>query len=160
MAENYSTTVDIASRPAEVEAALTTLAGLVGWWTQASGDARTGGELTFTFGNPEPLLMRVDVARPDLVQWTCLGYRPMPDWTGTVLRFELSELPAGGCRVRFEQEGLTPRLECFEQCSRSWDHFVVTSLRNYLETGAGDPRGSAADQAWRTARAAAQPAAT
>jgi hypothetical protein len=29
-------------------------------------------------------------------------------------------------------------------CSNSWMHFVTTSLRDYLETGAGSPNGSSA----------------
>ncbi len=154
MSDDYTTSVRVAAAPAEVFRALTTLDGLAAWWTTASGDGAAAGELIFTFGGPEPLRMRVDVARPDLVQWTCLGYRPMPDWTDTVLRFELTEAPGGGCDLVFRQLGLTPQLECYDQCSNSWNHFIVTSLRNYVERGVGDPRGSAADEAWRARRAA------
>jgi len=154
MSDDYTTTVQLAAGPAEVYRALTTLDGLAGWWTTASDDGAATGELTFTFGKPEPLRMRVDVAHPDLAQWTCLGYRPVPDWTDTVLRFELAESADGGCRLVFRQLGLTPQLECYDLCSNSWNHFIATSLRNYLERGVGDPRGSAADRAWREKRAA------
>ena len=151
MSEDYVAAASFPAGPSEVLTALTSPAGLSGWWTNVSGDARAGGELVFTFGDPEPLRMRVDEAHPGLVQWTCLGYRPVPDWTGTVLRFELAESADGGCDLVFRHLGLTPELACYDSCRRSWDHFILTSLRNYLERGTGDPRGSAADLAWRAA---------
>jgi uncharacterized protein YndB with AHSA1/START domain len=160
MSADYTTTATFAAGAAEVVAVLTTPGRMAGWWTAATGDGRQGGELTVTFGNDdEPLRLRVDVARPGLVQWTCLGYRPVPDWTGTVLRFELAAAAGGGCELTFRHEGLTPKLECFDMCSRSWDHFIP-SLQRLVDSGAGDPRGSAADLAWRAARDAAQAAAT
>ena len=40
-------------------------------------------------------------------------------------------------------------------CTRSWDHYMTTSLRDYLETGDGSPFGSPADRARREAKAQA-----
>jgi hypothetical protein len=157
MSEDYTAHVRFTGGTAEVAAALTTIEGLSGWWTEVSGSGEQGGELAFTFGDAVPLRMRVDVVRPDLVQWTCLGYK-MPDWTGTVLHFELADAAGGGCELAFRHEGLTPKLECFDDCRNGWNYFIP-SLQSWVDSGDGTPRGSAADVARRAARDAAKAAA-
>jgi hypothetical protein len=42
-------------------------------------------------------------------------------------------------------------LECKDMCSRSWDHFVRTSLRELAEGGPGAPNRSPRDLARRAA---------
>ena len=37
-------------------------------------------------------------------------------------------------------------------CTRSWNHYVMTSLRDYLEADGGSPYGSPADKARRAAQ--------
>jgi len=156
MSDDYSTFTTFTHDRDDVVAALTTLEGLAGWWTDVSGDAHEDGDLNFTFGDDSnPLRIHVDVARADLVRWTVLGYAPVPDWTGTVLHYSLDERSGGGCELSFRHEGLTPLLDCFDSCRASWDHFLLSSLHSYVETGVGHPRGSAADLAWRDAFQAA-----
>src|ERR1700730_7384930 len=88
--EDYQATLEFTAPPEAVFAALTTLRGVPGWWTDAPGDGGPGGELRFVFGDDVPAIMRVDEARPaSLVQWTCLGYAPLPDWAGTTITFAL-----------------------------------------------------------------------
>src|SRR4051812_11696868 len=72
--------------------ALTTTTGLGGWWTATvTGDGRQGGELRFFFGDDVPTVMRVETAvAGSLVEWTCLGYEPLPEWAGTTITFALS----------------------------------------------------------------------
>ncbi len=41
--------------------------------------------------------------------------------------------------VRFTHRGLIASLGCYEACSRGWDHYVGTSLRDLIETGTGQP---------------------
>jgi hypothetical protein len=47
--------------------------------------------------------------------------------------------------------GLTPKLECFVDCKNGWDHFLP-SLRQFVDTGVGNPWKSEADLARREAR--------
>lgn len=155
--QDYEARIVTSAAPEAVFDALTTLDGLSAWWTSASGDATTGGELTFTFGPDAKAVMRVDQAdRPDVVRWTtteCV----LPDWVGTTQHFELVAMAGGGTEVFFRHAGLTPRLECYSDCKSGWDHFIP-SLRAYLETGVGNPNGSPADLARREARATARTA--
>src|SRR5690242_13132392 len=74
--------------PAErVFAALTTLAGLGGWWTPyvTGVPSEPASEIRFEFeGLDEHILMRVDrIERPYLVNWTCLAHTSFPEWNGT-----------------------------------------------------------------------------
>ena len=120
-----------------VFAALTTSADLTNWWTRASGSGATGGELTFYFGDSRAV-MRVDNAeRASRVKWTVLVCEPLRDWVGTTLNFEVSPDECGGSVVRFRHAGLA-QLECFDQCSSSWTHFLG-SLVDFVDTGQGDP---------------------
>jgi uncharacterized protein YndB with AHSA1/START domain len=144
-AQDYEARVTIGAAPEAVFAALTAPDGLAGWWTTVIGDGAAGGELRFTFGDDVPLVLRVDIAQPgSLVQWTCVEYSRLPDWNGTTIMFELTPRPGGGCDLLFRHRGLTPRLECFQDCKNGWDHFIP-SLRDFVETGEGRPRGSDAD---------------
>jgi uncharacterized protein YndB with AHSA1/START domain len=120
-----------------VFAALTTPANLTNWWTRASGSGATGGELTFFFGDSQAV-MRVDNAeRASNVKWKVLLCEPLPDWEGTTLNFELSPDESGGSVVRFRHAGLA-QLECFDQCSSAWTHYLG-SLVDFVDTGQGDP---------------------
>jgi uncharacterized protein YndB with AHSA1/START domain len=155
--QDYQSSVTLAASPDVVFEALTTTEGLAGWWTPVTGDGLTGGELTFSFGGAAQAVMRVDAAERGVgVRWTNLAC-VVEDWVGTTVRFDLEATPAGGTELRFRHAGLTPRLECYRDCESGWDHFIP-SLRAYVETGTGNPNGSAADIASREAFARRQTA--
>jgi uncharacterized protein YndB with AHSA1/START domain len=150
--DDYQATVEIAAPPEAVFDALTTLDGLAGWWTEATGDARAGGEVRFHFTDRIPAVMRVEDAAPERVRWTCLGYTILPDWGGTTITFALSPRPGAGTTLAFRHRGLTPRLECYDGCKNGWD-FFLPSLRAYAETGQGTPWQSPPDRERRAVRA-------
>jgi uncharacterized protein YndB with AHSA1/START domain len=120
---------------------LTTLDGLRGWWTPiVSGSPTTGGEITFGFsGMDEHIVMRVDQAtRHSKVIWTCLTHSGHPEWQATTIAFELERTPNGANLLRFRHIGLIPRLNCYETCGTSWEHFLQ-SLLDYAQHGKGSP---------------------
>jgi uncharacterized protein YndB with AHSA1/START domain len=150
--QDYQATLEFSATPEAVFGALTTLPGLGSWWTSTvTGSGEEGGELRFYFGDDVPTIMRVDVATPGMVRWTCLGYVHLPDWAGTTVTFALSPAAGGGTTLEFRHHGLTPQLECFQMCRSGWDHFLP-SLRSYTDTGVGNPWASEADLARRAAR--------
>src|SRR5450759_662125 len=124
---DFESAVTLTSPPAAVFDALTTTAGLSGWWCPSvSGSGLQGGELTFLFGN-DPLVMRVDAAaRPSAVRWTALAFEPLPDWVGTTISFDVTPAENGGSRVRFRHTGMTPRLDCYSFCSQSWQGYLAS----------------------------------
>jgi uncharacterized protein YndB with AHSA1/START domain len=150
--QDYQSQMTLAAAPEVVFEALTTTAGLAGWWTPVTGDGLAGGELTFSFGPESQAVMRVDAAEPGVgIRWTNLACH-VEDWVGTTVHFGIEATPGGGTELRFRHVGLTPRLECYSDCKSGWDHFIP-SLRAYVETGTGNPAGSEADHARREVRA-------
>ena len=131
----FSTSVPINASSERVFDALTTLEGLRGWWTPAvSGSARAGGELRFRFDGVDELIrMRVDaITPPKDVSWTCLEHSGNPGWTGSTVRFRLGAAPRG-CTLSISHVGIPAA-----QVRAGWEHFL-SSIRAYVETGAGQP---------------------
>ena len=100
--------------------------------------------------SPEPLVIHVEEAtRPTLVRWTVTDCPFLPDWIGTKPTFTIIPLDGDTTELHFHHHGLSDKLRCIDMCSRSWNHYIATSLRDYLEAGRGSPFGSPADNARR-----------
>jgi uncharacterized protein YndB with AHSA1/START domain len=146
---DYQYDLHINPSPDAVFAALTTVSGIAGWWGPATGSGIQGRDLRLAFSFDHPQVIHVDTAqRTSRVLWRVLDGAWLPDWTGTTISFELSSDTAGGCQLRFQHQGLTPQLVCYDDCKRGWDH-VVPSLGHYAETGKGSPWQPAPDIAGR-----------
>ena len=151
---DYQKTIRVQAPPEAVFDALTTASGLTAWWTAAAGSGDTGGELQFFMSAPDPLLIHVDEAtRPTSVRWTVTECSFEPDWVGTRPTFTITAVEGTSSdrevsELEFHHHGLTEELDCIEMCTRGWDHYIA-SLREYVETGRGSPRGSDADNARR-----------
>jgi uncharacterized protein YndB with AHSA1/START domain len=151
---DYQTTIGVKASPDAIFDALTTPAGLAAWWNPATGSGRTGDQLRFIMNSPEPLVIHVDEAtRPTLVRWTVTDCPFLPDWIGTKPTFTIAPLDGDTTELHFHHDGLTEELKCIDVCTRSWNHYIATSLRDYLEVGRGSPFGSPADKARRHVQA-------
>jgi uncharacterized protein YndB with AHSA1/START domain len=125
--------------PEDVYAALTTVDGLAGWWTEdTQGDPSPGGVVRFRFAaaGGEGFDMRVLEAVPDkLVLWEVVD--GPEEWIGTQVRFELSQ-EDGFTIVLFQHTGWTEPVVFMHHCSTRWATYLM-SLKRYLETGTGEP---------------------
>ena len=65
------------------------------------------------------------------------GIRKKDEWKGTIIKWEIVADETGS-NVTFTHQGLVPALECYDICEAGWDYFLG-SLKNYLETGKGNP---------------------
>ena len=153
-AADYTATLITDGTPETVFDALTTTAGLAAWWAPVSGQGTEGGELRFDMGAPQgPLVIQVHTARrATTVVWVVLGCPFLPEWAGTTIAFDLGRTAGGGSDLFFRHHGLTAQLDCYDTCRRGWDHFLP-SLRQYVDTGCGNPLGSDADKARRPSAA-------
>lgn len=142
---HYQQTLVIDADPGTVYAALTTAAGLRGWWTQDCDVASDVGDtLAFRFG-PNHKAMRIEHLAPGReVRWLCTqaqicgNFARKDEWVGTRIVFRLTPEAAGRTRLDFEHIGLVPALECYEACNRGWQYFMK-SLQQLVETGRGTP---------------------
>jgi uncharacterized protein YndB with AHSA1/START domain len=138
---DYSKTIRVNAQPQAVFDALTTTTGLGAWWTPATGSGATGGELSFGFSAPDQCLVHVDEATPASVRWTVTACTVQPDWDGTRPVFTIVPLDDDTTELQFRHHGLTDQLDCIDECTRGWNHFI-DSLRDYTETGTGNPNGT------------------
>lgn len=122
-------------------AALATIDGLSGWWTEdTTGDADTGGLITFRFGGDRPaeatIEMKVLEAKPtEAVAWEVVA--GPEEWIGTTVRFDLKAADDFTV-VLFRHEGWAEPGELMHHCSTKWATFLM-SLKQMLETGTGAP---------------------
>lgn len=119
------------------------------WWTSMSSDflkvgdrARTdfGGEAYWVFEAKKLHL-------PSLIELECVEANYIhPDmtadmreeWITTTLRFEI-EQNEKSTLVNFTHIGLVPDMGCYDVCKGGWDHFILSSLKNYLDGKPGKP---------------------
>lgn len=143
---HYQRCLILEARPAAVYAALTTPAGLRGWWTQdCHVDTEVGGKLHLRFGSTEKHLRIERLVPMREVRWRCTGahiaagqLRRRDEWVGTELVFRLTPDGLHRTRLDFEHIGLDPSLECYRMCNDAWNHFL-DSLQQFVETGRGMP---------------------
>jgi uncharacterized protein YndB with AHSA1/START domain len=138
-AEGYRRRLTIAASRERVFDAIATVDGPRRWWTTTvTGSAAAGGHLTFGFaGLDELIVMHVDAVQPpSLLCWSCTAHTRDNEWTGSTLRFELTDRGRQACTLDFRHTGLPP-----EVVADGWDHFL-TSLAAYAERASGSPFGA------------------
>ncbi len=148
--EDFQTTVCLAGPVERVYAALTTQAGLAGWWTKfCTIGSKEGDENDFRFPGPDfSARFKIERLLPNsLVQWKCIdnthppagGYKNLHDWIGTTVRFELQQIDPNTTQLKFSHLGMGPQLECNTSCRNGWWHYLHQSLRSYIANGKGLP---------------------
>lgn len=63
-------------------------------------------------------------------------YQDKKEWANTRLIFDVAETN-GTTALTFTHEGLTPGVECYNDCAPGWTHWIKASLQSYFETGKG-----------------------
>lgn len=121
--------------------AIATRDGVCGWWTPlVHGSSERGGTLRLEFeGMDEHIDLRVVASRrPTEVEWSVVEHTSLDEWAGTKIRFEVSPAGDGASTLAFQHAGLSPKLQCYDQCEAGWDHFL-DSLVAFAERGKGAP---------------------
>ncbi|GJF32521.1 activator of HSP90 ATPase [Kitasatospora sp. NE20-6] len=128
--------IGITSSPENVYAALTTVEGLAGWWTEdTDGDASPGGVVRFRF-LPGGFDMKVLETEPsERVLWEVV--EGPEEWIGTQVGFELKQ-EDDYTIVLFRHEGWREPVEFMYHCSTKWAIYLM-SLKKLVETGKGEP---------------------
>lgn len=131
--------LDIDAGTAEAWAALTTGAGLAGWWSRQVSVEETGAgtRVSFVFDGDFNPVMQVTCAKPGRrLAWQCTAGHD--NWQGNTLTFELAALPDGRTRLRFTQYYATELSDDYGIYNFNWGYYLE-SLRLLLTTGTGKP---------------------
>ena len=122
----------------KVAEALTTQAGIAGWWTNdVTLPGGPGAIMTLGFPiAPLPFRLRVDEAGERRVAWSSVGEFP-PHWAGTQVAWTLS--PDGpATTVHFAHDGWASDDGPFGTSALTWGRLMDT-LKRFAETGAAAP---------------------
>ena len=132
-------TVDIPdASPEEVYEAITSQAGLSGWWTtKVKAAENVGGIIDFTFGaafNPDMEITALE--RPELVAWKCVGGHD--PWQDNTFRFDIEPRDEGA--ILFFTQVYAQELsdEDYGRYNFNWGYYLE-SLRRLVQTGRGSP---------------------
>jgi uncharacterized protein YndB with AHSA1/START domain len=126
----------------EVYAAVSTVEGVAGWWTQdTSGESRPGGNVEVVFRTPTgdvrgKMVFEVLELNPNKeVRWR---FKSGPEeWIGTDVTFSLSD--AGDqTLIQFGHRNWREAVDFTAHCSMKWATFLL-SLKQLVETGKGKP---------------------
>ena len=127
-----------ADRDAVVEA-LTTEAGINGWWTnRAAVPSRVGEVLELTFpGMPLPFDLELTASSADRVEWK--GRSFPPPWAGTRVIWSLADNPEGpGTRIVMRHTDWKPDDPILGVVTVGWGQ-ILGHLKGYVESGNPQP---------------------
>ena len=127
---------DVEATPATVLEAITTTAGIKGFWTsRADVPSEVGKTLKLEFAvAPLPFDLRLEQSDEHIVVWRTETFPP--HWVGTTIRWDIE--PRGdGSTVSFRHAGLDDDEEA-GRVSYTWGQIMV-QLKAYTETGKADP---------------------
>jgi hypothetical protein len=116
--------------------ALTTTAGLSGWWTSdTQGETEVGGVLRFRFGSGGFDMKVLELRPAGHVLWQVVD--GPEEWIGTKIGFDLVQR-GDWTIILFKHQGWRQPVEFMHHCSTKWAVFLL-SLKSLLETGKGTP---------------------
>jgi hypothetical protein len=121
-----------------VHRALSTEEGVASWWSSRT-DGPRDGHLEVPFPDrPEPF--EFEVVRDDLdrVEWRTGAFPPW--WTGTTIRWDLSDLPdqPRGTRLLFSHRDYDPENPVIPIVTPAWAQ-IILRLKAYAQSGQRQP---------------------
>lgn len=113
------------------------------WWaTNFEGSAKNLGDVfTVRFGETYVTFKITEAILGKKVTWLVTdSYLPWQndktEWTDTKVVFEISR-GNNATKIDMTHIGLTPEVECFENCQAGWNHYIQKSLFKFMEEGQG-----------------------
>ena len=111
------------------------------WWGKTDLPvSKIGDEFTTSFDNAFWKFRVIDFKNNEKLTWLCIDGKPEfnAEWIGTKVDWNIF-LSNGLTKLNVVHEGLTPDFECYNICAPTWDIFITSSLKTFVETGIGSP---------------------
>ena len=116
------------------------------WWAKNTEGHSAELEDVFTVRFGETFVtFKITEFIPDTkIVWTVIdNYLPWlnnkTEWADTKVIFEISATENNQTSIHFTHQGLTPQVECYNDCFAGWTGHITGSLLNLLTTGKGQP---------------------
>jgi hypothetical protein len=141
--QDYTASITVNATPQE---AFRNINSVTKWWTEdlKGSSQKLNDEFTVQFGDVHMSKQKLVEVIPDkkvvwLVTASKLNFiEDESEWTGTKISFELSN-NNDKTQIHFTHIGLVPKVECYKDCVRGWDHYIKGSLFKLLTEGKGSP---------------------
>lgn len=138
---------------AKPEAVFQAINNVRGWWSEeiTGPTVQLNDEFNYNYEDVHRCEIKIIKSIPNkMVEWYIKNNyfkftKDKTEWTGTTIRFEIIE-QSDNTEMIFTHIGLTAQLECFEICSSAWSQYILTSLKNLILTGTGNPNGKGKPQ--------------
>lgn len=113
------------------------------WWAaNFEGSAKNLGDVfTVRFGETYVTFKLTEAIPGKKITWLVTDshlpwQNDKTEWTDTKIVFEIST-ENNATKIDMTHVGLTPGVECFENCQAGWDHYIQKSLFKFMEEGQG-----------------------
>ena len=146
--EGIKFNITIKSSPKKIYEAILNQKDLQSWWTtNCRADPVIDGLNKFDFKPNEKdggfcITRNIELVPSKLIKWKCeigLMGAQTEEWNNTIIEFNIEEKNSNENQLKFHHKGLTKDCNCYNGCKEGWEYYIKTSLKNYLETGKGDP---------------------
>lgn len=115
------------------------------WWTEnvRGSTTKLNDEFMVRFGETFSKFRIIEMIPDQKLVWLVLDcnlhwMNNKKEWQGTKIHWQLSG-NKNSTRISMTHIGLNPGIECFEDCTGGWNHYVKTSLFKLIEEGKGEP---------------------
>jgi hypothetical protein len=115
------------------------------WWTEnTEGSTNKLNDLfKVTFGETFSRFKITEMKPGEKINWLVLDcnlhwMKDKKEWKDTNILWEISS-SNGSTRIDMTHIGLNSTIECFEDCTKGWNHYVKESLYKLLTEGKGVP---------------------
>jgi len=142
---NYNISIDV---DATIESAFAAVSHEIAkWWGKVDKSAPIlYEEFSVFFGKTEWRFVIADYILNKKITWRCTKAKHFDgdrtdireEWLGTEINWQFTEKNKL-VQISLLHNGLITELNCYEICESGWNIFVGTSLKQYLETGIGNP---------------------
>jgi predicted dithiol-disulfide oxidoreductase (DUF899 family) len=141
--QDFTTAFVVDKTPKEVFDAINNVRG---WWIdKVDGDtSKLNDEFSVRFWDVHYSKHKITELVPNTkVAWLTTDSQlnfieDKTEWNGSEIIFDIT--PKGNqTEVRFTQVGLSPQVECYNDCSNAWNGYIQGSLQSLISTGVGKP---------------------
>ena len=140
--KNYHATITVHATPKETFEAITHVRD---WWamTLEGESEKLNDVFTVHFGDTFVTFKITEAIPSKKITWLVTdSYLPWlndkTEWTNTSIVFEIAK-QSDATIVDMTHVGLTPEVECYNECEQGWDFYIKQSLFKFIDTGKGAP---------------------
>ena len=140
--QDYMTTIRVR---ATANNAFKSINNVAAWWTEniEGSSEKLNDVFTVYFGETFVAMKIVESVPDKRVVWHVTDcdlhwLADKKEWKDTRIVFEIST-EGDSARIQFTHVGLTPQVECYDNCVKGWDRYIQGSLAKLIAEGKGVP---------------------